>query len=135
MRKKILLVDDNEELLELLRLSFKDSGFSIVTATNGLEALKKARSLLPDLILLDLMLPEMDGFVVCETLRKDPATSAVPILILSGMSGGERASGPRSRTHTRSHADTAEKVDHSMLRLPRCADYPPGPNGPDRFFQ
>src|SRR3954468_24413072 len=87
MRKKILLVDDNEELLELLRLSFKDSGFSIVTATNGLEALKKARSLIPDLILLDLMLPEMDGFVVCETLRKDPATSAVPILILSGMSG------------------------------------------------
>jgi len=87
MRKKILLVDDNEELLELLRLSFQDSGFSIVTATNGLEALKKARSLLPDLILLDLMLPEMDGFVVCETLRKDPATSAVPILILSGMSG------------------------------------------------
>ena len=84
---KILLVDDNEELLELLILSFKDSGFSIVTATDGLEALKKARSLLPDLILLDLMLPGMDGFVVCETLRKDPATSSVPILILSGMPG------------------------------------------------
>jgi len=87
MRKKILLVDDNEELLELLRLSFKGAGFSIVTATNGLEALKKARSLLPDLVLLDLMLPELDGFAVCETLRKDPATASVPILLLSGMSG------------------------------------------------
>lgn len=87
MRKKILLVDDNKELLELLSLSLQDAGFSIVTATDGLEALKKARSLLPDLILLDLMLPEMDGFVVCETLRKDPATASVPVLMLSGMSG------------------------------------------------
>jgi len=87
MRKKILLVDDNKELLELLSLSLQDAGFSIVTATDGLEALKKARSLLPDLILLDLMLPGMDGFVVCETLRKDPATASLPVLMLSGMSG------------------------------------------------
>src|SRR5258708_145087 len=87
MRKKILLVDDNNELLELLRLSFQDAGFSIITASDGIEALKKARSLLPDLILLDLMLPEMDGFAVCETLRRDPATASLPVLMLSGMSG------------------------------------------------
>jgi len=87
MRKKILLVDDNNDLLELLRLSFKNAGFSIITATNGLEALKKACSLLPDLVLLDLMLPELDGFGVCEKLRKNPATASTPILLLSGMSG------------------------------------------------
>jgi len=87
MRKKILLVDDNKELLELLCLSLQDGGFSVITATDGVEALKKARSLLPDLILLDLMLPEMDGFAVCETLRQDPATASVPVLILSGMPG------------------------------------------------
>ena len=87
MRKKILLVDDNKDLLELLRLNFKDAGFSIITATDGIEALKKARSVLPDVILLDLMLPELDGFAVCEQLRRDPATASVPILMLSGMSG------------------------------------------------
>jgi DNA-binding response OmpR family regulator len=87
MRKKILLVDDNKDLLELLHRSFKDAGFSIITATNGLEALRKACSLLPDLVLLDLMLPELDGFGVCEKLRKNPATASMPILLLSGMSG------------------------------------------------
>jgi two-component system alkaline phosphatase synthesis response regulator PhoP len=59
----------------------------IATATNGIDALKKARSLLPDVILLDLMLPELDGFAVCETLRKGAATSSIPILILTGLSG------------------------------------------------
>jgi DNA-binding response OmpR family regulator len=87
MRKKILLVDDNEELLEVLRLSLQDAGFSIITATDGIEALKKARTVLPDLILLDLMLPGMDGFAVCETLRRDPTTASLPVLMLSGMSG------------------------------------------------
>jgi two-component system alkaline phosphatase synthesis response regulator PhoP len=87
MRRKILLVDDNKDLLELLRLNFKGAGFAIATATNGLEALRKARSQLPDLILLDLLLPELDGFGVCERLRKDPSTSAIPILIMSGLTG------------------------------------------------
>src|SRR2546421_11580156 len=87
MRKRILLVDDNEDLLELLRLNLKGAGFSIGTATNGLEAIRKARSINPDLILLDLMLPEIDGFGVCEILRRDPTTSSIPILLLSGLTG------------------------------------------------
>ena len=87
MRKKILIVEDNTELLELLRLNCKEAGFSIATATNGIEALKKARSVSPDLIVLDLVLPELDGFAVCETLRREPATASLPILILTGLSG------------------------------------------------
>jgi DNA-binding response OmpR family regulator len=86
-RKKILVVEDHPDLLELLRLEFKEKGFAIATATNGVEAIRKARSLLPDLILLDVMLPELDGFAVCEILRKDPATAATPILMLSGLPG------------------------------------------------
>lgn len=86
MRKKILLVEDNIELVELLRLNFKAAGFSVATAGDGLEAIRKARSLLPDLILLDLVLPELDGFAVCETLRRTAATAAIPILVLSGLS-------------------------------------------------
>ena len=85
MRKKILIVEDNTELLELTRLNLKAAGFSVVTAANGTQGIAKARSTAPDLILLDLGLPELDGFAVCEILRKDKATAAMPILILTGM--------------------------------------------------
>ncbi len=86
MRKKILIVEDDTDLLEMLRLSFKGAGFSIATATNGIEALKKVRSLQPDLIVLDLVLPELDGFAVCEILRKDRAMASIPIIMLTGLS-------------------------------------------------
>ncbi len=85
MRKKILVVEDDIDLVELLSFNLKKAGFSIGTASHGIEALKKARSLLPDLILLDLMLPELDGFAVCETLRRDPAIASVPIIMLTAM--------------------------------------------------
>ncbi|HWX19899.1 MAG TPA: response regulator [Candidatus Binatia bacterium] len=85
MRKKILIVEDNTELLELFRLNLKHAGFSVATATNGIEALKKARSVSPDLVVLDLVLPELDGFAVCETLRRDRATAALPILVVTGL--------------------------------------------------
>ncbi len=85
MRKKILVVEDDRTLLELLRLSFRAAGFSVATASNGIEALKKARSVTPDAILLDLVLPELDGFAVCETLRRDAAMASIPIVALSGL--------------------------------------------------
>jgi DNA-binding response OmpR family regulator len=87
MRKKILLVDDNKHLLGLLRLNLKGQGFSIATAANGIDALQRAVAWVPDLILLDLLLPGLDGFAVCETLRKHPVTAATPIIIMTGMSG------------------------------------------------
>lgn len=86
MRKKILVVEDDADLVELLRFNLKKAGFAVGTAFDGIEALKKARSLLPDLILLDLMLPELDGFAVCEVLRRDPNTASVPVIILTAMS-------------------------------------------------
>ena len=85
MRKKILIVEDNTELLELLRSNLKLAGFSTITATNGIDALNKVRTVVPDLIVLDLVLPELDGFAVCESLRKDPTTSALPIIMLTGL--------------------------------------------------
>jgi len=85
MRKKILIVEDDVELLDLLRLSLKHAGLVVATASNGIEALEKAHAVGPDLIVLDLVLPEMDGFAVCETLRRDPATARIPILALTGL--------------------------------------------------
>jgi DNA-binding response OmpR family regulator len=87
VRKKILVVEDDEDLVELLRFNLKNAGFSIGTAGDGVEALKKARAAVPDLILLDLMLPGLDGFAVCEILRHDPATTSIPIIMLTAVAG------------------------------------------------
>ncbi len=83
MKSKILVVDDEPDAVELVEFNLKGAGFDVVTAGDGEEALKKARSFAPDLILLDLMLPEVDGLEVCKILRRDPATSAVPIIMLT----------------------------------------------------
>jgi DNA-binding response OmpR family regulator len=96
MRKKLLIVEDNTELLELMRLGFKQAGFSVSTAANGVEAIKKARSLSPDVILLDLVLPEMDGFAACEALRRSEETSAIPIIMLTGLTSDTRFAGMES---------------------------------------
>lgn len=86
MRKRILVVEDDLDLVELLRFNLCRAGFSVTIAGDGSAALKKARCLPPDLILLDLMLPELDGFAVCEILRRDAATKNIPIIILTAMS-------------------------------------------------
>jgi DNA-binding response OmpR family regulator len=86
VRRKILVVEDDRDLVELLKFNLTKAGFSVTAAMDGWEALKKARSLLPDLILLDLMLPELDGFAVCEILRRDASTAAIPIVILTAVS-------------------------------------------------
>jgi DNA-binding response OmpR family regulator len=85
MRRKILVVEDNPDQLELIRLVLEKAGFAIGTAANGTDALIKTRSISPDLIILDLMLPGLNGFDICETLRRDPLTATVPIVILTGL--------------------------------------------------
>jgi DNA-binding response OmpR family regulator len=86
MRKKILVVDDDAELVELVSFNLKQAGYAIGTASNGVDAIKKARSLEPDLIVLDVMMPELDGFAVCEILRRDASTALIPIMILTALS-------------------------------------------------
>lgn len=80
---KILVVDDEPDAVELVEFNLKNAGFEVITAAGGSEALKKARSTLPDLILLDLMIPEVDGLEVCKLLRRDAATAGIPILMLT----------------------------------------------------
>jgi two-component system, OmpR family, alkaline phosphatase synthesis response regulator PhoP len=86
MPKRILVVEDDPEMVDLLSFGLKRAGFLVATALDGIEGLKKAKSILPDLILLDLMLPEMDGYGVCETLRRDSALVHVPIIMLTALS-------------------------------------------------
>ena len=81
------MVDDDHELIELLRFVLKKSGFTVAVASDGIDALKKSRTLIPDLVVLDLLLPELDGFTVCEILRQDPITSSARIIMLTALPG------------------------------------------------
>ena len=81
------MVEDDPDQLEVIRSTLKAAGFAIGTAANGVDALVKTRSVSPDLIVLDLMLPGLNGFDICESLRQDPATASVPIIMLTGMHG------------------------------------------------
>ena len=83
MKPKVLIVDDEPDALELVAFNLKSAGMDVVTAADGAEALKKARAVVPDAIVLDLMLPEVDGVEVCKILRRDPKTSAIPIVMLT----------------------------------------------------
>jgi DNA-binding response OmpR family regulator len=76
-------VDDEPEAVELLEFNLKQAGFEVIAAADGAQALKKARSVVPSLIVLDLMLPEIDGLEVCKMLRRDPATAGIPIIMLT----------------------------------------------------
>src|SRR5277367_6601574 len=83
MKEKILIVDDEPDALEVLGVKLRESGFVPLFAKDGARALSVARDERPDLIVLDLMLPEVDGLEVCKILRRDPSTAAMPILMLT----------------------------------------------------
>ena len=80
---KILVADDELDVLNLVSLNLKNAGFTIIKAQDGASALSKARSNMPLLVVLDLMLPGMSGIEVCKTLKSDPATSQIPIIMLT----------------------------------------------------
>jgi two-component system phosphate regulon response regulator PhoB len=87
--EKILVVDDEEDILELVQYNLTKNGYTVVSVGTGEEALKAAKSESPDLILLDLMLPGVDGLEVCKILKADSRTSAIPIVMLTAK--GEEA--------------------------------------------
>ena len=83
LKSRILVVDDEPDTVELIAFNLKNAGYQVVSAADGAEALRKARSTEPQLIILDLMLPEIDGLEVCKMLRADPVTTHIPILMLT----------------------------------------------------
>jgi two-component system phosphate regulon response regulator PhoB len=81
--EKILIVDDEEDVLELVRYNLDKNGYKVETAATGEQALAKARAKLPDLIILDLMLPGIDGLDVCKKLKNDTKTQNIPVIMLT----------------------------------------------------
>lgn len=87
MAKKasILLIEDEEMIATMYRTKFSMEGQTITTAADGAEGLEKAKTLKPDIILLDIILPKLDGFAVLRELKKDPATKDIPVLLLTNL--------------------------------------------------
>ncbi len=82
-KERILIVEDEEDILELVRYNLAREGYDVIEASSGEEGLSKARSKKPDLVLLDLMLPELDGLEVCKRLRQDDEMVNMPIVMLT----------------------------------------------------
>ena len=85
MTKRILVVDDEEDFSELLQFRLRHLDYEVLSAATGTEALNRARCEAPDVILLDLLLPDLDGLTVCEILRRQLSTRETPIFLITGV--------------------------------------------------
>ena len=83
--KTILTVDDEERVLQLINDILSTKGYDVLTAMSGKEAIRKTKKSLPDLIVMDIMMPDIDGAEAVKLLKEDPATKDIPILFLSGI--------------------------------------------------
>ena len=90
MTTKILAVDDEPDVLVIIKTGLEIEGYDVVTAANGVDALSQAREEKPDLIILDVMMPKMDGFEVLDKLKQEEATSEIPVIMLTGISEREK---------------------------------------------
>ena len=121
--KKILVVDDDEKIVGIVRAYLEKEGYKVLTAYDGNTAIDMAQKQNPDLIVLDLMLPDIDGYEVLRRLRA--ARVQTPILILSGLSGLDDLPADRWRRQKLSLSPDAEVV----LLSPRAGNGPEKPDG------
>lgn len=95
MSKRVLMVDDEPDLIKVVHVRLAALGYEVIAANNGLEGLKKAEKEKPDLILLDVMMPRMDGLDVLRRLKDNPGTAAIPVLMLTATDDTESISRAR----------------------------------------
>ncbi|MFH1621811.1 MAG: response regulator [Candidatus Omnitrophota bacterium] len=82
--KNILVVDDDPDVIDIISLSLKDKGFTLISANNGVEALEKLKIFIPNLIILDIHMPKMNGYELIKHLKKEPKLNSIPIIVLTG---------------------------------------------------
>jgi two-component system alkaline phosphatase synthesis response regulator PhoP len=85
MAKKILVIDDDPDLVEATSMILKSRHYEVVAAYGGVEGLEKAKAEKPDLIVLDVMMPDKDGYTLCKELKADPVLNAIPVLLLTAV--------------------------------------------------
>ncbi|MFO7916129.1 MAG: response regulator [Candidatus Krumholzibacteriales bacterium] len=86
--RKVLVVDDEVNITQIMEFSIGAEGYEVVTAANGEEAISKARKEQPNLIILDIMMPKVDGYEVCRVLKRDPLTKRIPVILLTAKGRG-----------------------------------------------
>ncbi|HET6446994.1 MAG TPA: response regulator [candidate division Zixibacteria bacterium] len=89
MKRSVLVVDDEPQARSMMRLILVRAGFDVVEAKDGYQALDEVERQIPDLMILDIMMPGIDGFYVCEQLRSDEKTANLPIIVLSAMTDAD----------------------------------------------
>ena len=82
-KKKILIIDDEQDLVDFVKIRLETNGYQVVSAYNGEEGIVTCVRENPDLVLLDILIPKIDGFKVCQALKKDPSTAGIPIIMLT----------------------------------------------------
>ncbi len=87
MQKTILVVDDEQDIVDLISYNLSKEGYEVATASNGTDAVELAQRMRPDLVILDIMMPGLDGFEVCRTLRQDPSMQSTAIVFLTAKAG------------------------------------------------
>ena len=110
MGKKILLADDSITIQKVIELTFSDEDFDVITVGNGRLALEKLLEVRPDIVLCDIIMPEKDGYEVCEQIKTNPATSHIPVLLRPGRSS------PSTRSVRLAPATTAPSRSPSSPR-------------------
>jgi class 3 adenylate cyclase len=131
---RILVVDDNPNNVEILRMRLEAHGYEVVTAADGEEGLAAVRDQLPDLLLLDIMMPKLDGIEVCRRLRADPSLPFIPIILVTAKSDPKdvvaalEAGGDEFLTKPVDHAALIARVK-SMLRIKALQDTVQGQAG------
>jgi PAS domain S-box-containing protein len=120
---KILVADDSAMVVVMVSRTLQSAGYSVITANNGIEAVQRAYQEAPDLIILDIFMPRMNGYQVCRLLKNDPAMAAVPILILSG---SERNTAEFWSLHTGANAFVTKPFEAAVF-LKAVADLLPPP--------
>ena len=86
LKKRILIVDDESEFVDMTRFYFENRGYEVFSASDGEEGLKQARSLKPDIVLLDIMMPKMNGYQVCRELKSNPTEPTCHVIMLTAKS-------------------------------------------------
>ncbi len=84
-KKKVLLVEDDKMILDMYTLKFTQEGYEVTQAENGKDGLDLARKINPDIVLLDIILPQMDGFTVLKSLKADPKLQKIPVVLLTNL--------------------------------------------------
>ncbi len=88
MKERVLIADDNQNNLKLIKEILEDEGYTTMTASDGSTAMQMVQEFKPHVLLLDIMMPDMDGFQVCEALKKEPETKDIPIIMVTAKTGG-----------------------------------------------